>query len=123
MDPALAQIIVSAITVTVPAIVTIVTTKSVKKQANKHSTRNDIMQLIIEDHVRNMENKLPENRQSILEEYDEYKECGGNSYIHKKVEEYESWYSSLTQGESNRLGGKNVTKITKGVKNGKKEKV
>ena len=52
MDPALTQIIVTSITVCVPALVTVITTKSVKKQANKHSTRSDIMQLIIEDHVR-----------------------------------------------------------------------
>lgn len=97
MDPATAQIVVAIITVCVPAITTIVTTISVKRQANKHSSRSDIMQLIIEDHVRNMEKKLPENRQLILEQYDEYRKTGGNSYIHKKVEEYEEWYESLTK--------------------------
>ena len=90
------NIIVSAITVLVPSITTIITTKSVKKQANKHSARQSIMQLILEDHVRVHENKLPENRQAILQEYDEYISSGGNSYIHKKVEEYEEWYEELT---------------------------
>lgn len=97
MDPAVAQIIATAITVCVPALVTIITTKSVKKQANKHSTRSDIMQLIIEDHVRNIENKPPENYQAILDEYDEYNGTGGNSYIHEKVDEYKQWYRSINQ--------------------------
>lgn len=86
------NIIVAAITVLVPSITTLLTTRSVKKQANKHSARQSIMQLILEDHVRVHENKLPENRQAILNEYDEYIKSGGNSYIHKKVEEYEDWY-------------------------------
>lgn len=100
MDPAAAQIIVTIITVCVPAITTLITTRSVKRQANKHSSRSDIMQLIIEDHVRIMEGKLPENRQLILEQYDAYKNAGGNSYIHKKVEEYEIWYAQLTKERS-----------------------
>lgn len=91
------QIIVTSITVCVPALVTIITTRSVKKQANKHSTRSDIMQLIIEDHVRDIEDKPPENYQAILDEYDEYKETGGNSYIHEKVEEYKQWYRMKKQ--------------------------
>lgn len=97
MDPALAQIIVSVITVCVPALVTIVTTKSVKKQANKHSTRSDIMQLIIEDYVREIKGKPPENYQAILDEYDEYKGTGGNSYIHEKVEEYKKWHNKVNK--------------------------
>lgn len=99
MDPAVAQIIVTSITVCVPALVTIITTKSVKKQANKHSTRGGIMQLIIEDHVRVMEGKLPENYQAIMNEFTEYTSCGGNKYIDGKVEEYKLWYKNLTKKE------------------------
>lgn len=95
MDGGLVQIIVAAITVCVPALVTILTTKSVKTQNNKHNTRSNIMQLIIEDHVRVAEKRLPENRQAIHEEYDEYIASGGNSYIHKKVEEYEIWFQEV----------------------------
>lgn len=102
MDPAVAQIIVTSITVCVPALVTIITTKSVKKQANKHSTRSDIMQLIIEDHVRDIEDKPPENYQAILDEYDEYKGTGGNSYIHEKVEEYKKWYKNQEGGKTHK---------------------
>ena len=90
------NIIVAAITVLVPSITTLITSKSVKRQANKHLARQSIMQLILEDHVRSHEDKLPENRQAILDEYDEYVKSGGNSYIHGKVEEYEEWYKELT---------------------------
>ena len=93
MDPVLGQIITSMITVCVPALVTLFTTKSVKKQANKHSTRSDIMQLIMEDHVRDLKGCGPENYQTILNEFDEYKANGGNSYICEKVEEYKEWYA------------------------------
>ena len=90
MDPAVAQIIVTSITVCVPALVTILTTKSVKAQNNKHNTRSNIMQLIMEDKLAVMvEHKLPENYQAIHEEYDEYIASGGNSWVHKKVEEYD----------------------------------
>ena len=97
MDGGLVQIIVATITVCVPALVTIFTTKSVKAQNNKHNTRSNIMQLIIEDHVRVAEKQLPENRQAIHEEYDEYLSSGGNSYIHKKVDEYEIWFDKVTK--------------------------
>jgi len=92
MDPAVAQIIVALITVSIPAIVTLITTKSVKKQADIHSARESILQLILEDRVRAMEGLSPENYKSILAEYDEYKEKGGNSYIHAKVGNYIKWY-------------------------------
>lgn len=95
MDAATAQIIVALITVSIPAAVTLFTTKSLKSQNNKHNTRSNIMQLIIEDHVRVAEGQLPENRQAIHEEYDEYISSGGNSYIHKKVDEYEVWYEQV----------------------------
>ena len=101
MDAAVAQVVVALITVCVPAVVTLLTTKSVKSQANKHNTRSNIMQLIIEDHVRVAEKQLPENRQAIHEEYDEYMQNGGNSYIHKKVEEYEKWYEEIIKKLTN----------------------
>lgn len=91
------QVLVAAITVCIPAMVTIFTTKSVKKQANKHSARQSILQLILEDKVRVNEGKLPENYQAVLQEYDEYVRSGGNSYIHEKVIDYKSWYSAIKQ--------------------------
>lgn len=91
------KIIVTAITVIIPATVTLITSKKIRKQANKHSTRSDIMQLIIEDHVRVMEGKLPENYQAIMDEFTEYSSCGGNKYVDGKIEDYKIWYKTLTK--------------------------
>lgn len=103
MDGGLVQIIISAITVCVPALVTILTTKSVKAQNNKHNTRSNIMQLIMEDKLAVMvEHKLPENYQAIHEEYDEYIASGGNSWIHKKVEEYDKMIANYEKKIANR---------------------
>lgn len=95
MDIAVAQIIITAITVCVPASVTLITTISVKKQANKHSARQSILQLIFEDRVRNLEGANPENYQAILDEYDEYIKNGGNSYIKQKVADYIEWHKQF----------------------------
>ena len=100
------QIIVTAITIGIPATVTLLSGKKTRTQNNKHNTRSNIMQLIIEDHVRNMEGKLPENKQRIHEEYDEYISCGGNSYIHDKVKEYDDWYKTLTDKPNAKKGKK-----------------
>lgn len=97
------QIIVALITICVPATVTLLTSNKLRRQANKHSTRSDIMQLIIEDHVRDIEGKLPENYQAILDTYDEYKDSGGNSYIHSKVEEYVKWYEAKNKKGDNHV--------------------
>lgn len=102
MDTAIAQIIISVITVCVPACVTIFTTKSVKKQANKHSARQSILQLIFEDKVRALEGFAPENYQAILDEFDEYTRSGGNSYIHAKVDDYKKWYKEQEKTLTNK---------------------
>lgn len=96
-EGAIVQIIVTLITVCIPAVVTLVSSKSLRKQANKHNSRDNIMQLILEDHVRWMEGEFPENRQLIHEQFDEYRASGGNSYILDKVSEYEDWYESLNK--------------------------
>ena len=93
MDPALAQIIITVITICVPATVTLITSKKVQKQADIHSARESILQLILEDRVRAQEGLMPENYKSILAEYDEYKDKGGNSYINSKVQNYIDWYN------------------------------
>ena len=98
MSQEITQIIVALITVTIPACVTLITTKSVKRQANKHSCRQSILQLILEDKLAVLvENKLPENYQAIIDEYEEYHKCYGNHYIDEKVEEYKKWYKEITK--------------------------
>jgi len=95
MDEQALSILKDIVKVGIPALVTLVTSMKIRKQANKHSARSDIMQLIIEDHVRYGEGSLPENYQSILDEYDEYIKSGGNSYIKAKVEDYKKWYAEV----------------------------
>jgi len=93
MDSGITQILVALITVCVPASVTLIGTKSVKKQANRNSARHSILQLIVEDKVKVLEGGFPENYQAILDEFDNYKNSGGNSYITQKVDDYKKWYS------------------------------
>ena len=92
-ENALVQIIVALIAAGFPTFTSIYNTKKVKRQANRHASRQSILQLIIEDKVAVHEGKNPENYQAILSEYDEYLHNGGNSYIHNKVEEYTKWYT------------------------------
>lgn len=110
MDNSLAQIIVSLIGATATVIVTVIKTNRLRKQANKHNCRSNIMQLIFEDHVRVSEGGLPENRQLIHVEFDEYRQNGGNSYIIEKVQEYEDWFKKISEERS---GGMPKTTKTK----------
>lgn len=91
MEDGVVQIITTCVSVCIPALVTLVSTLSIRKQANKHSARQSILQLIFEDKVRALEGSQPENYQAILDEYDEYIKNGGNSYIKEKVKEYIEW--------------------------------
>lgn len=110
MDPVVGQIIGDVAVAAISAVTTLLTTKSVKKQANKHSARQSILQLIIEDKVRVIEKRLPENYQSVLEEFDEYKKSGGNSYIHEKVDEYKKWYNNIIKENSHEKTTKKARK-------------
>ena len=97
MDAGVVQIITTGISVCIPAIVTLISTISIRRQANKHSTRQSILQLILEDKIAVMEHKLPENYQAVMDEYDEYHKCYGNHYIDDKVSEYVGWYKETTK--------------------------
>ena len=89
------EIIQTAITICVPAFVTLFTSKRIQRQANKHSCRQSILQLIIEDKISVMEGKVPENYKSVLDEWEEYKKCYGNHYIDTKVKDYEEWFNNI----------------------------
>lgn len=93
------QAVAEAVKVAVPVATTLVTYLYSSKQAKKHAARQSILQLILEDKMAVMEGKLPENRQAILEEFDEYTKAGGNSYVHRKVDEYEEWFKFLEQNK------------------------
>lgn len=85
-------IVVAFIGAFASVLATAISAFATKKQNNKHSCRQSIMQLITEDHIRALEGKVPENKKAILDEFDEYTANGGNSYIHNKVEEYIKWH-------------------------------
>ena len=89
------NIIIAIITVLIPSLTTIYTNRATKIENRKHNAKQSIFQLILEDHVRVSEHRLPENYQQVCTEYDTYKKNGGNSYVKKKVEEYYNWYEAL----------------------------
>lgn len=88
------SIIIALISAGFPVIATAITAYSARKRDEKHSARDAILQLILEDHVAVMEGHLPVNYTSVLHEFDTYKKNGGNSYVEKKVHEYEDWFAS-----------------------------
>ena len=102
MDGGLVQIIISAITVCVPALVTIITTKSVKRQANRNSARSSILTMILDDKIRMMCKEVPENYHAIHDEYDIYTNNYGNSWVHQKVEEYDKMIAKYEKKIANR---------------------
>lgn len=89
------SVLVALITAGIPAMVTIISGKRAHKVAEMHSARQSILQLILEDKVRIMNDELPENYQMVLDEFDIYKQNGGNSFICKKVSEYEKMLEKL----------------------------
>ena len=89
------KIIIALITVLVPSITTIITSLIAKKENYMHNAKQSILQLIVEDKIRVIEGGIPENKQNILKEYDDYHKHGGNSYVKEKVDNYEKWYSNI----------------------------
>lgn len=93
------EVIIALITVAIPSVTTIITSLLAKRENYMHNAKQSIFQLIIEDKIRVYEGGIPENKQSILEEYDTYSKKGGNSYVHEKVESYLKWYTSVINKE------------------------
>lgn len=89
------QIIIAVVTVLIPSITTIITSLIAKKDNYMHNAKQSILQLIVEDKIRVIEGGIPENKQNILKEFDEYNKKGGNSYVHEKVESYLKWYENI----------------------------
>lgn len=86
------EIIVTLITIGIPSAASIVTGCINHRLMNKHSAKQSILQLIMEDHMAVQEGRLPTNYQSVLLEYDIYHKNGGNSYITQRVEDYKIWF-------------------------------
>lgn len=93
------NIITALITACVPASVTLILGLNNKKLNKKHSAKQSILQLQMEDVIAvEVLHKPPRNYTNIHYEYDEYKKNGGNSDIDIKMKDYEEWYE--------RIGGK-----------------
>lgn len=86
------SIIIALITAGFPTITTAITAAIQSRTAKKNDAKNAILQMIMEDHMANQENRLPTNYQNVLHEFDIYAKNGGNSYVHDKVEEYKRWF-------------------------------
>lgn len=100
------EIIGSIIVALISGGVTLITSHYNKKDSRMHSARQSILQLIMEDKINVMEGGIPENKENILTEYDEYRANNGNSYIHEKVDDYLEWYDKIIKkmkGKKNEL--------------------
>lgn len=95
-------IIVALITAGLPTIATVITARRSYRTSARHSAKQSIFQMILEDHVSVQEGHLPNNYQSVLDEYDVYHKNGGNSYVTEKVERYKRWYTKIQAEELGR---------------------
>ena len=92
-------IVVSLITAGIPAIVTLITSQRHVKISNRHSAKQSILQMQMEDIIAvEVLHKPPVNYTNIHYEYDNYKRNGGNSGIDIKMGEYEKWYRNINLG-------------------------
>lgn len=89
------EVIISLISAGIPAVVTLITHKTSKKDNEMHSAKQSIFQMIMEDKIRVLNNTIPENYQAIHKEFDDYVKNGGNSYVHEKVDDYDKWYHDV----------------------------
>jgi L-lactate utilization protein LutB len=107
------QLIGSVIVAIISGAVTLVTSHYDKKDNRMHAARQSILQLIMEDKLNVIEGKIPENKENILAEYDEYRANKGNSYVHDKIEDYLEWYDEVVKKLTNKSkskGGKCTNK-------------
>lgn len=89
------EIIIATISAGFPTIATVITAAIQAKTQSRNAAKQSILQMIMEDHLAVSEGKLPTNYQNILHEFDIYKQAGGNSYVEKKVQEYEQWFEMI----------------------------
>lgn len=91
------DIIVTAISVGVPSITSVVVGIINYKTSAKNSAKASILQLIMEDRMDWKDGKFPSNYQAVLHEYDIYTKAGGNSYVKERVEAYKAWYKEIQE--------------------------
>lgn len=93
------SVLIALISAGLPTLATIVTTVFRGRASAKHSAKQSILQMIMEDHLAVAEKRLPTNYQNILQEYDVYHSKGGDTYVTQKVLEYKSWFTALEGGK------------------------
>lgn len=65
------------------------------KISEKNAAKSSIQNMITQDIIRTeLLGKLPENKDNIEAEYENYHSNGGNGTITRQVAEYNNWYSS-----------------------------
>lgn len=92
MSEAIVIALIAAIAGALPTVATIVTALIQARSNKRNFAKQTILSLINDDMTRAMYNRIPENYQNVLDEYDLYHKNGGNSYITTKVEDYKAWY-------------------------------
>ena len=92
------SVLIALISAGLPVLATVLTTILRGRASTKHSAKQSILQMIMEDHMAVAEGRLPTNYQNILHEYDIYSKNGGNSYVESKVNEYKRWFVQLEGG-------------------------
>lgn len=93
------SVLIALISAGLPTLATIVTTIFRGRASAKHSAKQSILQMIMEDHLAVAEKRLPTNYQNILQEYDIYHSNGGDTYVTEKVNEYKQWFTALEGGK------------------------
>ena len=93
------SVLIALISAGLPTLATIVTTIFRGRASAKHSAKQSILQMIMEDHLAVAEKRLPANYQNILQEYDIYHSKGGDTYVTEKVNEYKQWFTALEGGK------------------------
>lgn len=98
--------LITAIVAAIPTTATAVSTVWLNSQrrkdreeairiAEKNASKNSIQNMITQDIIRvELLGKLPENKDNIETEYENYHKNGGNGTITRQVAEYNNWYSS-----------------------------
>lgn len=90
------ELYIALISAGIPAIVTLITHFVSQKTNKRHSAKQSILQMMMEDVISvELLHKLPYNHSNIYYEYDIYHKNGGNSDMDIKLKEYEEWYDKI----------------------------
>lgn len=69
--------------------------KHLSDTSEQSRIRSEIMALITEDKISVMDGELPTNYKDIMSLYDYYDGKHWNTYIHRKIADYQEWYDKI----------------------------